>query len=129
MPEGRRLRRHPVMSSRDAVTTIERTGPAGPAGGADGDEPIFARGPGSEEPRFELLGRLGAGGMGVVYAAHDRERNTRVAVKALRVLDPQWLLYFKNEFRALQDLEHPNLVSLGELFNVGGRVVPVTGKQ
>jgi hypothetical protein len=66
--------------------------------------------------RFQVLRRLGGGGMGVVYEALDHERNTRVALKALRTLDANAVLRFKNEFRWLQDLQHPNLVSLGELF-------------
>ena len=65
--------------------------------------------------RFELRRRLGAGGMGVVYEAFDREQRTRVAVKALRELDEHSLYRFKNEFRALCDVRHRNLVRLGEL--------------
>jgi serine/threonine protein kinase len=71
--------------------------------------------------RFQVLRRLGAGGMGVVYEALDRERRSRVALKTVRDLDGEDLLRLKNEFRALQDLHHPNLVSLGELFEADGR--------
>jgi serine/threonine protein kinase len=56
----------------------------------------------------------------MVYDAFDRERSTRVAVKTLKVVDAQTLLSLKNEFRAVQDLQHPNLVSLGELFESNG---------
>ena len=66
--------------------------------------------------RFEVVRRLGAGGMGVVYEAVDRERNTVVALKTLRTLEPDALLRFKNEFRLLADIQHRNLVGLGELF-------------
>ncbi len=66
--------------------------------------------------RFEVVRRLGAGGMGVVYEVRDRERNTTVALKTLRTLKPDALLRFKHEFRALADIQHPNLVGLGELF-------------
>src|SRR4029078_2561363 len=59
--------------------------------------------------------------MGVVYEALDRERNSRVALKTLRTLDATAVLRFKNEFRWLQDLQHPNLVSLGELFSEDGQ--------
>src|SRR5215471_2589234 len=69
--------------------------------------------------RFVLLRRLGAGGMGVVYEAMDRERQTRIALKALRAFDENALYRFKNEFRALADVRHPNLVRLGELHREG----------
>ena len=71
--------------------------------------------------RFRLLRRLGAGGMGVVYEAHDRERNTRVALKTLHEAKGELLLHLKDEFRALEDLHHPNLVGLGELIAESGR--------
>ena len=58
--------------------------------------------------------------MGVVYDALDAESGRRVALKTLTNLDGQGLLRFKNEFRALADLSHPNLVSLGELVEARG---------
>src|SRR5262252_4250239 len=70
--------------------------------------------------RFEIVRQLGAGGSGVVYEAVDRERGATVAIKSLRKLDARALLGFKKEFRALQDLRHPNLVSLGELLQHDG---------
>ncbi len=70
--------------------------------------------------RFAVRRRLGAGAMGVVYEALDREIGTRVAIKTLRYLDGAALVRFKNEFRALQGLEHPNLVTLGELLEETG---------
>jgi hypothetical protein len=36
--------------------------------------------------RFQVLGRLGAGGMGVVYDVFDRDRKARIALKTLRTL-------------------------------------------
>jgi len=70
--------------------------------------------------RFVVERCIGSGGMGVVYEAHDVERNTRVALKTLRAADPQALYRLKKEFRALQDIQHPNLVSLGELIEEEG---------
>jgi serine/threonine protein kinase len=72
-------------------------------------------------PRFEVLRRIGEGGMGVVYEAYDRERHSRVALKTLRTLSAEGLLRFKHEFRALQDLAHPNLCGLGELISDDGQ--------
>src|SRR5262249_28109729 len=71
--------------------------------------------------RFEILRRLGAGGMGVVYEAIDREKSTHVALKTLRHMNPEGVFRFKNEFRALQDVQHPNLVSLDELIEEEGQ--------
>src|SRR5215468_6589809 len=59
--------------------------------------------------------------MGIVYEALDRERNVRVALKTLKDWTGESLLRFKNEFRALQDLQHRNLVRLGELIEEGGQ--------
>src|SRR5262245_6367276 len=59
--------------------------------------------------------------MGVVYEAWDRERKTRIALKTLRHLDGASVMRFKNEFRALADLSHPNLIRLGELFCENGQ--------
>jgi len=66
--------------------------------------------------RFELVRELGRGAMGTVYEAIYRETGGRVALKALTSTDVDVLAHFKREFRGLQDIEHPNLVTLGELF-------------
>lgn len=58
--------------------------------------------------------------MGVVYEAFDRERHVRCALKTLLRTDARALYRFKNEFRALVGINHPNLVSLGELIEADG---------
>jgi hypothetical protein len=64
----------------------------------------------------QFLSVLGEGAVGVVYEAFDRERNERVALKTLRTSKGETLRLLKNEFRSVQDLSHPNLVELGEMF-------------
>ncbi len=71
--------------------------------------------------RFEVVRRLGEGGMGVVYEAIDHALSARLALKTLRGLGGSDLLQFKREFRALQDVQHPNLISLGELYEHNGQ--------
>ncbi len=71
--------------------------------------------------RFTLVRRLGAGGMGVVYEAYDQKRGELVALKTMRRVDPLALVRFKQEFRSLSDITHPNLVNLYELFAVDDR--------
>ncbi len=66
--------------------------------------------------RFEVLGTLGMGGMGLVFEALDHRRNTRVALKTLYHLDPELIYQLKREFRALAELSHPNIITLYELF-------------
>jgi len=65
--------------------------------------------------RFEILDRIGSGGFGVVYKAHDPARDRTVAVKTLHRVDPEGVANMKREFRALAAIRHPNLVQLDEL--------------
>lgn len=72
--------------------------------------------------RFELRRLLGAGGMGVVYAAYDREYRCEVALKVLPSLGPVAAERIKREFRIACGTHHPNLVSLGELIGDDGHL-------
>ena len=58
--------------------------------------------------------------MGIVYEAFDHERGMLVALKTVRQLDAQALYRLKAEFRARVDLEHRNLVRLGEMLHDDG---------
>ena len=65
--------------------------------------------------RFDIHRQLGAGGMGVVYLATDRESGQAVALKTLKAVDPTAIFKFKQEFRSLAELVHPNLIRMHEL--------------
>ncbi len=62
-----------------------------------------------------MVRRIGEGGMGVVYEAVDLERGEHVALKTILHHDTDTIARVKREFRALQDIVHPNLVALREL--------------
>jgi len=71
--------------------------------------------------RYQLLRRLGEGGMGTVYEAMDLTLRRRVAVKLMRpemFRDPRSKLRFEREMRTLVQAQHPNVVTVydsGEL--------------
>src|SRR6478752_8728831 len=64
--------------------------------------------------RYEVLGILGEGGMGIVYRCRDQSNGQFVAIK--RVIPPsgnlqgEYVMWFYKEARALAALAHPNIV-------------------
>lgn len=92
---------------------------------------MVAREPGGRlaDGRFELLDRLGSGGMGTVWRARDVRLDREVALKEVRPADPT--LYEDNpelaaqlrarvlrESRALARLQHPNVVSIYQILDL-----------
>lgn len=71
-------------------------------------------------PRFRLVRELGVGAMGEVYEAHDVDTGATVALKVLHRVDPEAIGRLKAEFRLLQEVQHPGVVSFGELFEHAG---------
>ncbi len=74
--------------------------------------------------RYEVKEVLGAGGMGVVYRAFDRELAEPVAIKTLRpdtlAGDPVALERFKQEIRLARKITHRNVVRTYDLGEVSG---------
>src|SRR5262245_47072697 len=65
-------------------------------------------------PRYEILARLGAGGMGTVYKARHRLMDRLVALKVINpalVGWPEAVRRFRQEIRAAACLTHPNIVA------------------
>jgi serine/threonine protein kinase len=69
--------------------------------------------------RYRVISRLGAGSMGVVYAARDPGLDRVVALKLLPPLDPERRRHLearlRREAQALARLDHPNVVSVHDL--------------
>ncbi|WP_168565501.1 protein kinase domain-containing protein [Crateriforma spongiae] len=70
------------------------------------------------DAEYRLVGKLGSGGTGIVYQAHQRAIDREVAVKQLRddlSRDTQSRERFVTEARVIGGLDHPNVIALHEL--------------
>jgi len=79
--------------------------------------------------RYEILGELGAGGMGEVYRAQDTALDRDVAVKVLpegMALDPDRVIRFEREAKAVASLAHPNILEIWDYANDRGVSYAVT---
>src|SRR5579872_3801371 len=81
--------------------------------------------------RYTVVGQLGKGAMGVVYLATDPLLNRQVAVKTVDLAqdDPEEREFLRNRLmrdaRAAAVLKHPNIVSVHDFFEDGGRAFVV----
>ncbi|MGA8622011.1 MAG: protein kinase [Candidatus Sulfotelmatobacter sp.] len=87
------------------------------------DSVPYTLSPGARFGSYEILQRLGAGGMGEVYRAKDTRLDREVAIKTLsldRCSQPEALSRFEQEARSACALNHPNIVTIYELGQVSG---------
>lgn len=79
---------------------------------------------GQQFGHYEVVSRLGAGGMGVVYLANDLRLDRQVAIKVLadgRVADELARTRFRREAQALSRLNHPNIATIYDFDQQDGR--------
>ncbi|HEU4996781.1 MAG TPA: protein kinase, partial [Gemmatimonadaceae bacterium] len=73
---------------------------------------------GRQLSHYEILERIGEGGMGVVYKARDTHLNRLVAIKILpadKVTNPDRRRRFVQEARAASALNHPGIVTIHDI--------------
>src|ERR1041385_7225959 len=78
---------------------------------------------GTKLGRYEIRSKIGAGGMGEVYLAHDAELDRPVAIKLLTesvAADSQRLQRFIQEAKAASALNHPHILTIYEIGNFEG---------
>ncbi|MCE1203695.1 MAG: protein kinase [Holophagaceae bacterium] len=72
--------------------------------------------------RYEFLGFLGQGGMGVVFLARDRKLGREVAIKFVRIEEERHLQRFMVEARAQARVDHEHVCKVFEVGEVEGKV-------
>src|SRR5579859_7437762 len=78
---------------------------------------------GKQLAHFEIIGKLGEGGMGVVYEAVDHHLDRHVALKILppdKVANPTRKRRFVGEAKAASALNHPNIVTIYDINAANG---------
>ena len=118
--EGERGRANPVMhDATQPVTPSDLAGSAPPAQAQTTDLS------GQSIGDFQIIRRLGQGGMGHVYLAEQRSLKRKVALKFLRsdlVINATTLNRFRREAEAVARVTHANIV---QVYSINSEVVAV----
>ncbi len=112
-------------ADREQTLSTSGSGEDGPDAAIVDDVDLLARG--STVGRYVVLERLGAGAMGVVYAAFDPELDRRVALKLLRPQEEsadqvRRQARMVREAKAIAKVSHPNVVAIHDVGVHGGQV-------
>ncbi|MBX7078254.1 MAG: tetratricopeptide repeat protein [Nannocystaceae bacterium] len=109
--------------------TLVETSPMSKGSGVD-DAFVASLSEGSKLGRYVVLSRVGAGGMGVVFAAYDPELDRKVAIKLLRgapggsgpkeLADQRARLL--REAQAMARLSHANVITVHDVGTIDGQV-------
>ena len=77
---------------------------------------------------YEILARIGEGGMGEVYRTRDTKLDREVAIKLVpdEIADPDSLRRFQQEARTASSLNHPHILTVFDVGEWGGRHYLVT---
>ncbi len=113
-----------LLASHDRAATFLETPAIEVARAGARDEPVGrAAGP------YRILSKIGEGGMGAVYLAHDDRLDRRVALKLLSpecAVDAERLRRFRQEAKAASSLNHPHIVVIHDFGELDGRPFIVT---
>jgi tetratricopeptide (TPR) repeat protein/predicted Ser/Thr protein kinase len=115
----------PRSDDADAPTVVEAETKDGQTDALDDVDADLA--PGTRLGRYVVLEELGAGGMGMVFAAYDPELNRKVALKLLRARSRERKRKSTSnrllqEAQALAKLAHPNVITVYDVGTYGEQV-------
>jgi predicted ATPase/serine/threonine protein kinase len=109
-----------LLSANDDAGDFITVAVTAEARAAQGDQPALTGTVGT----YDIERRVGRGGMGEVYLAHDSRLGRKVALKLLRpelTGHPDVTRRFEQEARAASALNHPNIVTIHEIGEMGDR--------
>lgn len=69
--------------------------------------------------KYEILAKIGQGGMGIVYKARARALDRNVAIKMLNHVDADTLRRFRREAQSLAQINHPAVVRIDDFGDAG----------